>query len=80
MYVLLSRTQSGPGRAVKQEQEEISRNHVQTFIYLSVDIHGIFFTMDLVCALRLPYHTIIPPARFSSGEARTNTDYIQSAA
>ena len=36
LYVLLSRTQAGPGRTVKQEQEEISRNHVQTFIYLSV--------------------------------------------
>ena len=36
MYVLLSRTQAGPGRTVKQEQEEISRNHVQTFISPSV--------------------------------------------
>ena len=36
LYVLLSRTQAEPGRTVKQEQEEISRNHVQTFIYLSV--------------------------------------------
>ena len=36
MYFLLSRTQAGPGRTVKQEQEEISRNHIQTFIYLSV--------------------------------------------
>ena len=29
-------TQAVSGRTVKQEQEEISRNHVQTFIYLSV--------------------------------------------
>ena len=36
MYVLLSRTQAGPGRTIKQEQEEISRNHVPLFIYLSV--------------------------------------------
>ena len=36
LHVLLSRTQAGPGRTVKQEQEEISRNHVQTFICLSV--------------------------------------------
>ena len=36
LYVLLSSTQVGPGRTVKQEQEEISHNHVQTFIYLSV--------------------------------------------
>ena len=36
MFVLLSRTQAGPGRTVKQEQEEISRNHIQTFISPSV--------------------------------------------
>ena len=36
LYVLLSRTQAGAGRTVKLEQEEISRNHVQTFICLSV--------------------------------------------
>ena len=33
---MLSRTQAGSGKTVKQEQEEISRNHVQTFICLSV--------------------------------------------
>ena len=38
LHVLLSRTQAGPGRTVKQEQEEISRNHVQTFICLSVQV------------------------------------------
>ena len=31
VQILLSRTQAGPGRAVKQEQEETSRNHVQAF-------------------------------------------------
>ena len=31
MHVLLSRSQEGPGRAVKQEQEENSRNHVKSF-------------------------------------------------
>ena len=36
LFVLLSRTQAEPGRIVKQEQEEISRNHVQTFISPSV--------------------------------------------
>ena len=36
LQILLSSTQAGPGRKVKQEQEEISSNHVQTFIYLSV--------------------------------------------
>ena len=36
LFVLLSRTQAGPGRTVKQGQEEISRNHIQTFISPSV--------------------------------------------
>ena len=36
MYFLLSRTQAGPGRTVKQEQEETSCNHVQTFSGCSV--------------------------------------------
>ena len=31
VQILLSSTQEGPGRKVKQEQEEISRNHVQAF-------------------------------------------------
>ena len=38
LFVLLSRTQAGPGRTVKQEQEEMSRNHVQTFIFPTVHI------------------------------------------
>ena len=41
LFVLVSRTQAGPGRTVKLEQEEISRNHVQTFISLSVNISSI---------------------------------------
>ena len=36
LFVLLSRTQAGPSITVKQEQEEISRNYVQTFISPSV--------------------------------------------
>ena len=32
MQILLSRTQAGPGRKGKQEQEQTSRNHVQVFI------------------------------------------------
>ena len=31
VQILLSNSQAGPGRKVKQEQEEISRNHVQAF-------------------------------------------------
>ena len=31
VHILLSNSQAGPGETAKQEQEEISRNHVQTF-------------------------------------------------
>ena len=31
VQILLSRTQAGPGRTVKQEQEQTSRNHPQAF-------------------------------------------------
>ena len=36
LQILLSRTQAGSGRAVKQEQEENSRNHVQAIFGASV--------------------------------------------
>ena len=36
MQILLSRTQAGPGRTDIQEQEQISRNHVQTIFGSSV--------------------------------------------
>ena len=36
MQVLLNRTQAWPGRAIKQEQEQNSRNHVQAFLFVSV--------------------------------------------
>ena len=36
LQILLSRTQAGPGRTVKQEQEEISPNHAQTINLISV--------------------------------------------
>ena len=36
LFVLLSNSQAGQGRTVKQEHEEISRNHEQTFIFPSV--------------------------------------------
>ena len=32
LYILLSRTQVGPGRAISQEQDEISPNHVQAIL------------------------------------------------
>ena len=37
MQILLSRTQAGPGRKVKQEQEEISRNNVPRLFLGSVE-------------------------------------------
>ena len=43
LYVLLSRTQAEPGRTVKQDQEEISCNHVQAFIPGSVVSHSVLF-------------------------------------
>ena len=36
MQILLSRTQAGPGRTVKQDQDEISQNHVQRLNLISV--------------------------------------------
>ena len=36
MHILLSNSQAGPGTIVKQEQEEISRKHIQAFIPGSV--------------------------------------------
>ena len=39
MHTLLSNSQAGSGRTVKQEQEEISRNHVQTFSRGSVSLY-----------------------------------------
>ena len=36
MQILLSNSQAGPGRTVKQDQEDISHNHVQAFIPGSV--------------------------------------------
>ena len=47
MYFWLSRTQAAPGRTVKQEQEDISRNHVQTFSGCSVHRLENFITLKL---------------------------------
>ena len=38
MQILLSRTQAGPGRTVKQEQEEMSPNPVQRLNLISVEL------------------------------------------
>ena len=37
MQMLLSNSQAGPGKTVMQEQEEISRNHIQAFLPGSVE-------------------------------------------
>ena len=39
LQILLSRTQAGPGRKIKQEQKEISRNHVPRLFLGSVQPH-----------------------------------------
>ena len=44
--ILLSRTQAKPDRTVKEEQEEISRNHVPTIILFPVDIDMILNAPD----------------------------------
>ena len=49
LQILLSSTQAGPGRKVKQEQEEIYRNHVQAFIPGSVCTYD--FTSNAVVEL-----------------------------
>ena len=51
LYVLLSRTQAGPGRAIKEEQEENSRNHIQTLFLISVEIILLqrVFDLNLCC-------------------------------
>ena len=46
MQNLLSRTQAGPGRTVKKEQEEISPNHVQRLNLFSVLIK---WSCHLIC-------------------------------
>ena len=67
LYVLLSRTQAEPGRTVKQEQEEISRNHVKTFIFLSIyDIHRLFdpllfFSVYKMCCLSTKLRHFLTP-------------------
>ena len=38
LQILLSSTQAGPGRKLKQEQEEISRNHVPRLFLCSVGL------------------------------------------
>ena len=58
LYVLLSRSQAGPGRTVKQELEEISRNHVHTFIHLSAVVFSL--TANVSSLFPLPYPTYIP--------------------
>ena len=46
MQILLTSTKAGPGRKVKQEQEGICRNHVQTFYPIYV-----YYTISRVILL-----------------------------
>ena len=61
MQILLSRTQAGRGRAVKEQQEEMSPNHVQR-INLIIDI----FEDDLFSSVHL---TLICLCLFQAGES-----------
>ena len=54
LYVLLSRTQAGPGRAIKQEQKENSRNHVQT-IFLDCVLNEKFISNGGLSRIWLHY-------------------------
>ena len=38
LQIQLSRTQAGPGRAVKEQQEQNLPNHVQRIYLISVDV------------------------------------------
>ena len=63
MQILLSMTQAGPGRTGKQEQEQTSRNHVQTlepisvqlFINIFVQPHFIHKKIQLIVWMYLNY-------------------------
>ena len=46
LQILLSRTQAGPGRTGKQEQEQISRNHVQTIFGSSVQFRSLRYLLN----------------------------------
>ena len=63
LQILLNTTQAGPGRTVKQEQEEISPNHVQRINLISVhrlEMQVFFITAYKVWKLSQPYFKIEP--------------------
>ena len=66
--ILLSSTQAGPGRKVKQEQEEISRNHVPRLFLGSVgeilDVWGLKFLDGLGLSLSYDSHVVKNQALF----------------
>ena len=47
VQILLSNSQAGPGRKVKQEQEEMSRNHVQRLFSSSVQSGAVYHSLGL---------------------------------
>ena len=44
LQILLSRTQAGPGRTVKQEEEEVSPNHIRRLNLISVPVIACYNT------------------------------------
>ena len=76
MYFLLSRTHAGPGRTVKQEQKEITRNHVQAFIPGSV--HGLgCVTHALAAGILHPQERNAATAAIASQERSSKNLNIQ---
>ena len=74
MYFLLSRTQAGPGRTVKQEQEEISRNHLQTFSGCSVQTQAsLLFSSNPFSISRLPALVKIRSSLFARVSTRASS-------
>ena len=73
MQILLSNSQAGPGRIVKQEQEEISRNHAQALFPGPVERKGgrvakrDFSAKSGTPPMGLPYITFTQRARVRGG-------------
>ena len=55
LLILLSSTLAGSGRKVKQEQEEISRNHIPRLFLGSVEVLGMTNKLNASKAQNLPY-------------------------
>ena len=64
LFVLLSRTQAGQGRTVKQEREEVSPIHIHTFIFPSA-LFSVILTGRLCNSGSLEYGVLSPRPPYS---------------